>query len=112
MDKVENIKEELKAVENFQPHDVQDVPLFAQFAEVDFSSVRKLIRQSKPTTCSLDPLPTSLLQQHVDTVAPLITHIINSTFHQGCFPAVWKSAVIKPLLKKPYSPWSIRTTVQ
>lgn len=100
MQKVEKIREELKDTERFQPEEVKGVPLFDTFAEVEESAFSKLIRTSKPTTCSLDPIPTTLLKQHVDTVAPLIAHIINSTFHQGYFPTAWRSTVIKPPLKK------------
>ena len=51
-------------------------------------------------TCSLDPLPTSVLQPCFQSLAPAYTHIINMRLSQGKVPASLKEAIIIPLLKK------------
>ncbi|WP_293650351.1 reverse transcriptase family protein [Thiolapillus sp.] len=56
--------------------------------------------KSKPTSCSLDPLPTSLLLEFIDDLLPTLTNIINFSLSSGTFPSTFRSAVVKPLLKK------------
>ena len=51
-------------------------------------------------TCSLDPLPTSVLQPCFQSLAPAYTHIINMSLFQGKVPASLKEAIVIPLLKK------------
>jgi hypothetical protein len=46
-------------------------------------------------------LPTSLLKENVDTLAPFLTELFNRSLLQGTVPSVFKSAFITPLLKKP-----------
>ena len=54
--------------------------------------------KSKPTSCSLDLLPTSLLLEF-DDLLPTLTNIINFSLSSGTFPSTFRSAVLKPLLK-------------
>ena len=74
---------------------------FKVFQPVSEQEVKKVILSSKPTSCSLDPIPTPLLIENLDPLLPTITHIINESLSSGVFPSVLKAAVIKPLLKKP-----------
>ena len=74
---------------------------FTVFRPVSESEVRKTILQSKPTTCSLDPIPTPLLIEFLDLLLPTITQLMNNSILTGTFPESFKSAVVKPLLKKP-----------
>jgi hypothetical protein len=99
-EKVENIRQELLCREPYEPPCVEGVPLFNTFPDVTVDTVTKLIGSSKPTTCFLDPVPSILLKQNADIIAPLMTHIINTSFHEGHFPTRWKSAIVTPLLKK------------
>ena len=50
--------------------------------------------------CELDPLPTSFLTNCLDDVLPHLTSIINDSLPSGLFPSAFKSAIVKPLLKK------------
>ncbi|WP_419637627.1 reverse transcriptase domain-containing protein, partial [Thiolapillus sp.] len=63
--------------------------------------VRKMILKSSPKSCELDPMPTSLLFECIDEVVPAITHVVNESFLSGTFPSMFKTAIVKPLLKKP-----------
>ena len=73
---------------------------FAAFKLVTESEIRKIITSSRPTTCSLDPIPTSLLVECIDPLLPIFTNIINESLSSGIFPTTCKTAVVKPLLKK------------
>ena len=62
--------------------------------------VREIIRKSPNKSCELDPLPTWLLKECLDELLPLITNIVNSSMKSGSVPKDFKSARIRPLLKK------------
>ena len=51
--------------------------------------------------CVSDPIPTRLLKDNVDLLAPFITELCNRSLSSGVFPTLFKSAFITPLLKKP-----------
>ncbi|CAM4461392.1 unnamed protein product [Leuciscus chuanchicus] len=65
------------------------------------SLVETLIHSMRPSTCSLDPLPTALIKSNTTFLSPLITTIINSSLHSGHLPISLKTALINPRLKKP-----------
>ena len=73
---------------------------FSAFRPVSEVEVKKIILQSKPTTCSLDPIPTPLLIEFIDPLLPTITKLMNISLLTGNFPESFKRAVVKPLLKK------------
>ena len=73
---------------------------FDEFEHTTESEVRKVIMASKSTTCQLDPLPTPLLKEIIDTLLPVIVTIINMSFDEAHVPDELKMALIIPLLKK------------
>jgi len=46
-------------------------------------------------------MPTSVLQEVVDLVAPFITELFNRSLSDGHFPARFKEAFIPPVVQKP-----------
>jgi len=62
--------------------------------------VRNAILSSSNSTCSLDIIPTILLKSCIDCLLPPITTIINLSLSEGTFPSSFKTAIVKPLLKK------------
>ena len=63
--------------------------------------VMGIIKNSPNKSCSLDPLPTSLLKSCTTDLAPAISNIINASLRTGTFPTAFKHALVTPLLKKP-----------
>ncbi|XP_029958222.1 uncharacterized protein LOC115396479, partial [Salarias fasciatus] len=55
-------------------------------------------RQSE--TCLLDPIPTPLFKSLYGFLEEQILNIMNSSLQTGVFPTAFKTAVVKPLLKK------------
>ena len=55
-------------------------------------------------TCPLDPVPTHLVKQHLDVLAPLITAVVNTSLRSGCVPAKLKEALVRPRLKNGLDP--------
>ena len=49
-----------------------------------------------------DPSPTRLLFDFSHLFIDVIVRIINLTFSTASFPVALKSAIVKPLLKKPH----------
>ena len=52
-------------------------------------------------TCDLDPVPTWLVKEMRGVLSPFITLLFNKSLISGCFPAAFKQALVRPLLKKP-----------
>ena len=74
---------------------------FSHFNPISLSFLSDIIAHMKPTTCSLDAIPTKFLKEVIDIVGPSILLIINSSLESGLFPSIFKHAVVQPLLKKP-----------
>ena len=71
------------------------------FSAVTEEEVRKIISKLPNKTSPLDPIPTWLMKQCVETFLPVITSIINNSFRVGSFPLILRQAVVSPLIKKP-----------
>lgn len=73
---------------------------FSAFSPVTKDDVLKIIKASSVTSCSLDPIPASLLKSHLQDLLPTITTIVNESLSTGAVPSSLKHACIRPLLKK------------
>ena len=62
--------------------------------------IKQLILSSPKSTCLLDPVRSNLLSHCIDSIAPIITRIVNLSLSSGVFSKQLKSALVKPLLKK------------
>ena len=74
--------------------------LLCTFKPVSESVVKNLILKSAPKTCQLDPVPTPLLVECLNTLLPSLTALVNSSLSSGIFPEVFKTALVTQLLKK------------
>ena len=70
------------------------------FKPVSESVVRNLILKSAPKPCQLDPIPTPLVVECLDTLLPSLTALVNSSLSSGVFPEVLKTALVISLFKK------------
>lgn len=75
--------------------------LLEAFVPVTEESVRSILKNTVPKSCELDPIPTHLLYDNLDILLPTITKLINESLASGTVPEELKTAVVKPLLKKP-----------
>ena len=64
------------------------------------SGVTTAIHKLPAKQCASDPLPTRLLKDTVDLLAPFITTLFNKSLASGMFQTIFKSAYITPRLKK------------
>ena len=71
-----------------------------QLSPLSEKEVHNILKKTAQKTCELDPLPTSLLYDNIDLLLPALTNIINRSLLSGEVPFDFKTAVVKPLLKK------------
>ena len=102
--KVADIRQELDTLAVHSPApshtDVSPACTLSAFQEVSEKDLRDIILKCKPTTCPLDALPTPLLIENLDVLLPVLTQIVNNSLASGVFPSLFKTALVKPLLKK------------
>ncbi|KAI4876885.1 hypothetical protein NFI96_029052 [Prochilodus magdalenae] len=68
----------------------------------DFSNdVLQLLEISNPTTCPLDPIPSTLLQSISLDLLPFISSLMNCSLSSGHVPQAFEPARVVPILKKP-----------
>ena len=69
------------------------------FALVDAEMLGRVFSQVKPTTCLLDPIPTSLIRKFYGFFEDELLNIMNCSLQTGTFPAALKTEVVRPLPK-------------
>ena len=82
--------------------DSQLVSALNTFENISLEILSKIVSSSKPTTCVLDPFPAELFKDLWPALGPTMLDIVNSSLMTGVIPSSFKSAVVKPLLKKPH----------
>ena len=100
MDKMKMIKVNFENYELFTPPSNHLNHKLEVFNEIPTEEVKKIIMESKPTTCGSDPIPSTVVKHHLNTLLPIITRIINWSLRTGSFHKVWKRLIIIPLQKK------------
>ena len=75
--------------------------LLQTFTPVTEQFVSEILQKTVPNSCDLDPIPTKLLYEKIDVLLPTIINIINTSLASGFVPPDFKTAIVKPLLKKP-----------
>ena len=73
---------------------------FSSFEKVSQLTVKESILNSATKSCELDPIPSKLLVQCLDSILPSLTDLFNSSLAPGIFPQCFKSALVTPILKK------------
>ena len=70
------------------------------FTPVSSADVVELVKKLPDKQCTSDPLPTWLLKQSVEVLAPFLCRLFNWSLQSGTVPLTFKFAYITPLLKK------------
>ncbi|KAI8519219.1 hypothetical protein Bbelb_024760 [Branchiostoma belcheri] len=89
-------------------------PLQHCTCDVDLCSigmVKTLLKGIDPRKASgPDELPTWILKEYAEDLAPIITHLFNTSYEQGVVPGVWKAAkvVLIPKIKGAAQPSDMR----
>lgn len=74
---------------------------WSSFTPVSLLDVKVLVGKMKPSSSSVDIIPTFLLLNVFDIIGPWVVRLINLSLESGSVPSYFKHAVVNPLLKKP-----------
>ena len=64
------------------------------------NEVQQVITSLKSKSCELEAIPTTIFKDIMPKAIPLITKIVHVSLGEGLFIHNWKTAVVRPLLKK------------
>jgi len=70
------------------------------FMKITLTEVVAAVKNLPGKQCTSDPMPTWLLKQSIELIAPFLCQLFNWTLEHGIFPSAFKSAYITPILKK------------
>ena len=102
VENINRLKERFDDSSDYKTYDCNSiVTRFHEFLPIDLDQTRKLIESAPNKSCDLDPIPTVIFKSFIDTIAPVVQKIINTSLDTGTVPSAYKSATVKPLLKKP-----------
>ncbi|KAI4891458.1 hypothetical protein NFI96_024367 [Prochilodus magdalenae] len=102
-EKVNKIRQSFSSVPappSINPHPLATKSLNC-FSSLSTEDVLQLLESSNPTTCPLDPIPSTLLQSISLDLLPFISSLINCSLSSGHVPQAFKTARVFPILKKP-----------
>ena len=69
------------------------------FKQITADSLGSLLKKCLLKSCALDTIPTLLLLECLDAVLPVLTYILNTSLTSGIYSSIYKTAIVKPLLK-------------
>ena len=93
--KVEAVRSQLNSVDT-QHASIPSSAITYQLLDFDRLSeedVQKWILDTAKKSCSLDPMPTSLMLECQDILLPVITSLISLSLESGQIPDVWIEAI-------------------
>ena len=73
---------------------------FSSFEKVSQLTEKQSIIISAPKSCELDPIPSKLFIECLDSIIPSLTDLFNYSLASGIFPRCFKSAFVTPILKR------------
>ncbi|XP_070557238.1 uncharacterized protein [Ptychodera flava] len=88
-------------VQQVDSHDILPPHVFTDFHPVTADQVQTVIKRSSTKSCDLDVLPSDIIKKSVNTLTPFLVDFFNCSLRTGIVPTHFKSAIIRPLLKKP-----------
>ena len=73
-----------------------------EFNNIPEDDIKNTISRMVTKSCELDPLPISVFKKAAENgkFLNIITRIVNLSLNKGQFASTWKTAIIRPLLKK------------
>ena len=63
-------------------------------------AVKSVIMKAPVESCSLDPIPTTVLKEFLPDLLPYLTDLCNASLNKGCLPLSQRHAIVSPCLKK------------
>ena len=101
LQKIENIQSALDECNLFKLTGSDVLFKLSKFNVLDKSHVIKTLVKLQTKSCELDVIPTKILKEVMDFLIDPITKIVNISLSKGQFASEWKTAILRPLQKKP-----------
>ena len=98
--KINKIRDDLDNHEKYTPYSLTAVPSLEEFEPLQEIEVIKIVKAMATKSCEMDVLPTTLLKDNLDHLIGLLTKLVNTSLEQGVYAKSWKTAIVRPLLKK------------
>ena len=99
MNKIIMLRDDVASCTKYQPQNPVQFTV-RKFKHVNEEDVRRIITAMQIKQCELDAVPTSIIKGILDEILSMITNIVNISLIMGQFSLNWKTAKVKPLLKK------------
>ena len=77
---------------------------FTCFTPTNQPDLMKIISKTMTKSCQLDPIKTNILKDNISVLAPVLVDIVNTSLEDAIVTENLKSAMVRPLLKKPSLP--------
>ena len=72
----------------------------SEFSPTSVNELSSLLKSISKKSCSLDPIPATVMKACYDTLLPVNTDIVNLSLENASVPTAFKQAVVDPILKK------------
>ena len=92
-------KDDITEIPPAQP--TTQVSVLTDFPPATIQEVKEFEMKAPNKSCSLDPIPMSLVKSCIDELPPSLASIVNCSLQSAVFPSTFKEAIVTPLLKKP-----------
>ena len=81
---------DLKYIESHKTTDIK----FEEFLLIEEDTIKAIVRLAPSKSCELDPLPISLLKEHLDVTAPALRDLVNNSMKSGIMSTNLKEALL------------------
>ena len=98
--KITKIRDSLANHQKYIPTTNNDIPSLDKLDPLSEEEVRKIIQSMPTKSCETDTLPTKFIKEGLEAILPVLTKLTNMSLEYGVFATAWKTAIIRPLLKK------------
>lgn len=79
-------------------YSTQAVTTFMEFTVPTIDEVKNLVLASPNKQCPSDPIPTWLVKESIDILAPFFVHLFSISLSSAKFPTNWKHGLVYPRL--------------
>lgn len=99
LSKIRKIRDDLSDCPTYSPsfRGTEELKVFQPMTEEE---VVNIIRSMPTKSCESDVITTKLLKHILSKLGSVITGVVNLSLSSGTFATDWKSAIVRPLLKK------------
>eukprot|EP00116_Pleurobrachia_bachei_P010662 sb/3470924/ len=71
------------------------------FEEIRVNELVRVVKEMSSKSCDLDPIPTWLVKDSLEELAPILTSIINKSLLRSTVPDIMQKALVMPTIKNP-----------